>query len=87
MKGNDDMNKNKELYTCEWKYNGDNAVTIITKIPASEYDSDNKVEQCNSHSGFGFDYYKNLKDAVAHSLVPVTEIQFVNITDNEIANL
>ena len=77
----------KKLYTCEWRYIGNDAVTIITKIPANEYDETQIIEQCSSHSGCGFNYYKSLKDAVACSIVPVNEIQFINIGKEEIDSI
>ena len=72
------------MYTCEWKYTRDDAVTIITKIPESEYDPDRRIEQVNSKSGYGFNYHKTLAEAVAESLVPIKDITFVNVPQEEI---
>lgn len=75
------------VYSSEWKYTREGDAAYISKIPASDFDENNRIEQVGSKNGYGHDYYSSLEEAVRHSHLPSDKIQFVDVSQKELLAL
>ena len=75
------------LYTLECKYNYKLDTAIISKVPAGEYSYLNRVEQIGSGSGYFFEYFSTLEEAVLHSILKPERIEFRNIPSEELEQI